>query len=247
MIRAVIALFGAGIASFLAPCVLPLVPAYLGLVVSSSNGEDGDGDGHERARRRRPRALRTRQMGLVGATGVFVGGFTAVFVLFGSAAGVLGRSLDRIRGALELAGGIIIVVFGLALIGWVRGPLSRTARLAAHLPSGGIARPAVLGITFGAAWTPCVGPLLGAALIAATRTGSPLRGAVLLAAYGAGLGLPFIAAALGLLTVPAVRNATRRWSSVMNRVGGVALIALGVLVVSGRYSALVSALARLRN
>lgn len=231
MIRAVIALFGAGIASFLAPCVLPLVPAYLGLVVSSS-----DSGGDERA-----------TLTLVGATGVFVGGFTAVFVLFGSAAGVLGRSLDRIRGALELGGGILTVVFGLALIGWVRGPLSHTARLVAHLPSGGFARPAVLGITFGAAWTPCVGPLLGAALIAATRTGSPLRGAILLAAYGAGLGLPFIAAALGLLTVPAVRNATRRWSSVMNRVGGVALIALGVLVVSGRYSALVSALARLRN
>ena len=231
MIRAVIALFGAGIASFLAPCVLPLVPAYLGLVVSSS-----DSGGDERA-----------TLTLVGATGVFVGGFTAVFVLFGSAAGVLGRSLDRIRGALELGGGILTVVFGLALIGWVRGPLSHTARLVAHLPSGGFARPAVLGITFGAAWTPCVGPLLGAALIAATRAGSPLRGAILLAAYGAGLGLPFIAAALGLLTVPAVRNATRRWSSVMNRVGGVALIALGVLVVSGRYSALVSALARLRN
>ena len=113
MIRAVIALFGAGIASFLAPCVLPLVPAYLGLVVSSS-----DSGGDERA-----------TLTLVGATGVFVGGFTAVFVLFGSAAGVLGRSLDRIRGALELGGGILTVVFGLALIGWLRGPLSHTARL----------------------------------------------------------------------------------------------------------------------
>ena len=260
MIRAAVALFGAGVASFLAPCVLPLVPAYVGMLVgvasdgSSSRSESGGADGRR---------------ALVGSALAFVGGFTAVFVAFGTAAGAIGSAYDRARGTVQLIGGVAVVLFGLAMLGRVRGPFARTVRLFAVGPAGstgpgttsaratarsaagpGPARAAVMGVTFGAAWTPCVGPLLGAALVTASRSGGPWRGGVLLAAYAAGLGAPFVAAALGLDAFPArarsVLRVGRRPGVLAQRVGGVVLVALGLLVVSGRYSGLVSALARLR-
>ena len=256
MIRAAVALFGAGVASFLAPCVLPLVPAYVGMMVGvvsdGSSGPSGSGD------------TAVGRRALVGSSLAFVAGFTAVFVAFGTAAGAIGSAYERARGAVQLVGGVAVVVFGLAMLGRVRGPLARTARPFARRPAAtdtgatarsgrvgaGPARAAVMGVTFGAAWTPCVGPLLGAALVTASRSGGPWRGGVLLAAYAAGLGAPFVAAALGLDAFPglarSVLRAGRRPGATLQRVGGVVLVVLGVLVVSGRYSGLVSALARLR-
>jgi cytochrome c-type biogenesis protein len=226
----VVALFGAGVASFLAPCVLPLVPAYVGAMLVA--------------------APAPRRSGLVGSALAFVAGFTIVFVVFGTTAGAIGERYDRARGAVQLIGGIAVVVFGLALLGLLRGPLGRTARFVTR-PAVGPAGAAVVGLTFGAAWTPCVGPLLGAALVAAARTVSAWRGATLLAAYGAGLGVPFVAAALALDAFPersrAVLRAFRRPGAALQRAAGAVLVALGLLVVSGRYGVLVSALASARR
>jgi cytochrome c-type biogenesis protein len=108
-----------------------------------------------------------------------------------------------------------------------------------------------MGVTFGAAWTPCVGPLLGAALVAATRAGSAGSGGVLLAAYAAGLGVPFVLAALGVDAFPAVARtvlrAGRRPGVALQQLGGVSLVVLGALVVTGRYGTVVSVLARWRG
>ncbi len=222
----VIALFGAGVASFLAPCLVPLVPAYLGLIV----GETTDARDTARA---------------VPATLVFVLGFALVFATLGVAAGYVGSSLRGVQDVLQRVGGVIVVVLGLVLLGAVRGRLVQERRLVKRLPAiGGPARPFVLGVAFGAAWSPCVGPLLGAALVVAAHGAQPVRGGVLLLAYAAGIGVPFLLASLGLAASPGAAARLRRAGPVLERVGGSLLVVLGVLLATGTYAHLTSYLAR---
>jgi cytochrome c-type biogenesis protein len=220
-----VALFGAGVASFLAPCIVPLVPAYLGMVA-----------GESAAARDTTRA--------VPATLLFVGGFAAVFTSLGAAAGALGRALSPVEGAVQRVGGALIIVFGLVLLGVLRGPLAREKRLATTVPQGGRLRPFVIGIAFGAAWSPCVGPLLGAALVVAARSGQVWQGAVLLFSYAAGIGVPFLIASLGLASSPGAADRLRRAGPRVERVAGALLVVLGLLLVSGAYRHLTSYLAQ---
>ncbi|MFN2607449.1 MAG: cytochrome c biogenesis CcdA family protein [Acidimicrobiales bacterium] len=226
MIGQLVALFGAGVASFLAPCVVPLVPAYLGIVAGGS-GEGGPARS-------------------VPATVVFVAGFASVFAGLGAVAGEVGSSLHQVQGVVQRVGGVVVIVMGLALLGVLRrGPLGRERRLLTRLPAGGgRLRPFVVGVAFGAAWSPCVGPLLGAALAVAASTGQALRGTVLLAAYALGIGVPFLLASLGLASSPGATARLRRVGPAVERVGGALLVALGVLLVSGAYVHLTSYLAR---
>jgi cytochrome c-type biogenesis protein len=221
-----VALFGAGIASFLAPCVIPLVPAYLGMITGEAADQQDPGQA-------------------VRATLLFVAGFATVFAGLGVAAGLIGSSLSSVQTALERVGGVLIVVFGLALLGVLRGPLARERRLIPELPrGGGRLRPVVVGVAFGAAWSPCVGPLLGAALVAAANTGDPVQGAVLLFAYASGIGVPFLAASLGLASAPGAMDRLRRAGPVLEKVAGVLLVILGVLLATGWYRHLTSYLAQ---
>jgi cytochrome c-type biogenesis protein len=222
-----VALFGAGIASFLAPCIVPLLPAYLGIIV----GETADAHDASRA---------------VPATALFVVGFATVFASFGAAAGLIGSSLHQYQGTVERVGGVIIAAMGLVLLGVVRGPFVRERRLVPTLPGRalGSVRPFVVGIAFGAAWSPCVGPLLAAALTVASRSGQAGKGALLLVAYAFGIGVPFMLAALGLASSPALSERLRRAGPTIERVAGVLLVALGVLLATGLYSHLTSYLAR---
>jgi len=221
-----VALFGAGVASFLAPCLVPLVPAYLGMIV----GESGDSGDISAA---------------VPATIVFIAGFAAVFAGLGVAAGTIGSSLNSVQDVLQRLGGVIVVVLGLVMLGVVRGRLVRERRLVNRVPHvGGSARPLVLGVAFGAAWSPCVGPLLGAALVVAAHGGEPVRGGLLLLAYAAGIGVPFLLASLGLAASPGIASRVRRIGPTLERVGGVLLVVLGVLLATGTYAHLTSYLAR---
>jgi len=225
-VKEIIALFGAGVASFLAPCVVPLVPAYLGIIVGES-AEEGD-------------AAKA-----VPATVVFVLGFATVFTLLGVAAGWLGSALEDVQVWIERVGGLLVIIFGLALLGVLRGPLSRQKNLIERLPEGGGRfRPFVVGVAFGAAWSPCVGPLLGAALVVAADSADPLRGAVLLGAYALGIGVPFVLASLLLASWPGLTKALQRISGPLEKVAGVLLIVLGLLLVTGLYGELTSYLAR---
>ncbi len=227
MLTDIVALFGAGVASFLAPCVVPLVPAYLGLVVGESAIEGGD-----TAR-------------VVPATCVFVLGFATVYAALGVFAGGIGSSLDGVQTWVQRIGGVLIVLMGLVLLGVLRGRFAVTEwRPVKRLPSAGPLRPFVLGVGFGAAWSPCVGPLLGAALTVAATRAEPLRGGVLLLAYALGIGVPFLAASLGLAASPGAARSLRRAAPVVERVGGVLLVGLGVLLASGLYGHLTSYLAR---
>jgi len=222
----IVALFGAGVASFLAPCIIPLVPAYLGIIVGEM------GDAHDPAR-------------AVPATLVFIAGFTTVFAGLGALAGLLGSSLEVFQNDVRIVGGVVIIVMGLALLGFARGPLAREKRLIPQLPAvTGVARPYVVGIAFGAGWSPCVGPLLAAALTIAARSGGIGRGTVLLGAYALGIGVPFLLAALGLASSPALADRLRRIGPNLERVAGILLVVLGVLLATNTYVHLTSYLAR---
>ena len=146
---------------------------------------------------------------------------------------------------LERVGGVLVALFGLAMLGVLRGPFARERRLLTRLPAGGgPLRPVVVGVAFGAAWSPCVGPLLGAALVAAARTGDPVQGAVLLFAYACGIGVPFVAASLGLAAAPGAMDRLKRIGPRLERVAGALLVVLGVLLATGWYRHLASYLAR---
>jgi cytochrome c-type biogenesis protein len=222
----IIALFGAGVASFLAPCIVPLVPAYLGIIV----GEVGDARDPARA---------------VPATLIFIAGFTTVFAGLGAVAGLLGSSLSSFQNTVRVVGGLLIIVMGLALLGVARGPLAREKRLIPRLPAiTGAARPYIVGVAFGAGWSPCVGPLLAAALTIAARSQEVGRGTILLCAYALGIGVPFLVTALGIASSPRLANWLRRMGPGLERVAGVLLVALGVLLATNTYVHLTSYLAR---
>jgi cytochrome c-type biogenesis protein len=222
----IIALFGAGVASFLAPCIVPLVPAYLGIIV----GEVGDARDPARA---------------VPATLIFIAGFTTVFAGLGAVAALLGSSLSSFQNTVRVVGGVLIIVMGLALLGVARGPLARERRLIPTLPAiTGVARPYIVGVAFGAGWSPCVGPLLAAALTIAARSQAVGRGTILLCAYAMGIGVPFLVAALGIASSPRLASRLRRMGPGLERVSGVLLVALGVLLATNTYVHLTSYLAR---
>ena len=226
MATQLVALFGAGVASFLAPCIVPLLPAYLGIIA----GEAAEARDPARA---------------VPATLVFVLGFAVVFAGLGATAGLLGSSLHDVQQVVQRVGGVLVAVMGLALLGAVRGPLARERRFVPKVPAGGgPVRPFVVGVAFGAAWSPCVGPLLAAALTLAARSGEVGRGALLLLAYAFGIGVPFVLAALGLASFPNLADRLRRAGVVLERVAGVLLVILGVLLATGWYGHLTSYLAR---
>lgn len=232
MVRDLVVLFGAGVASFLAPCVVPLLPAYLGIVAGEAAPRSGDPGAPDGARS-------------VRATAVFVLGFAVIFAALGAAAGLVGGSLEGVQTAVQRVGGVLVIVMGLALLGVVRGPLASEHRLLRVVPRvTGPLRLFVVGVVFGAAWTPCVGPLLGAALTIAAASGQAFRGSLLLVAYALGIGVPFMLASLGLASSAAARQRLQRIGPVIERVGGALLVVLGLLLVSGAYDRLTSYLAR---
>jgi cytochrome c-type biogenesis protein len=226
MLTQAVALFGAGVASFLAPCLVPLLPAYLGIIA----GEAVEARDPARA---------------VPATLLFILGFSLVFAGLGAAAGLLGSALTDVQNGVQRVGGVVVAIFGLALLGVIRGPLARERRLVTSVSRmTGPLRPLVVGVAFGAAWSPCVGPLLGAALTVAANSGDAGRGAVLLFAYALGIGVPFLVASLGLASSPRLAERLRRVGPRVERLAGGLLVVLGVLLATGAYAHLTSYLAR---
>ncbi|QKV93389.1 cytochrome c biogenesis protein CcdA [Streptomyces sp. NA02950] len=210
-----IAIF-AGLVSFFSPCVLPLVPGYMSYVTGIT--------GADLAEARRGRML-------AGAS-LFVLGFSAVFVSGGALFGNFGNDLQAHRETLSKVLGVVTIVLGLAFMGVLKGFGQREFRF--HIkPTMGLAGAPVLGVLFGVGWTPCLGPTLSAASFLAIQEGTAGRGALLVAAYCLGLGLPFIAVALAYRrTLGAFGWVKRHYVWVM-RAGGGLLITLGVLMLTG--------------
>jgi cytochrome c-type biogenesis protein len=212
----------AGLVSFLSPCVLPLVPGYLAYVTGLS-GADLDAD------RRRGRVLAG---GLL-----FVAGFGAVFITVAVIAASAGRVLAEHQRPLEIAGGVLMLGFALALLGLIPG-LGREVRVH-RLPAAGMAGAPVFGAVFALSWTPCIGPTIGAVLALGVVGGQPTRAVVLAAAYTLGLGLPFLAFGLGLRWFVGAVALIRRHPAWVTRTGAALLAAVGLALLTGAWGELV--------
>jgi len=217
--------FLAGLASFLSPCVFSLVPAYVGYLGGRAAG--GEATGSNR--------LVTVSHGLA-----FVLGFSFVFVVLGVAASAAGGLLFDLRSYLEKIGGVVVVIFGLHMIGVFRIPfLEYDVRVhTAPAARWGYLSSALLGVFFSAGWSPCVGPVLGSILTVAINGGSVALGAKLLTAYSAGLAIPFLVAAYG---IGWVTSALQKYSKIMRYVEiamGVVLVIVGILLFAGVFELL---------
>ena len=211
----------AGLASFLSPCILPLVPGYLSYMTGLA-GADLD------AALNRPTAAARGRIAL-GAAG-FIGGFTVVFTITTLALLNL-RVLFVHENLVNLVAGALIVVMGLAFLGVIPG-LQREWRIG-KLPSAGLLSAPVLGAVFALSWLPCIGPTLGAVMALATVDGSTNRAVTLAVAYCLGLGLPFLIFGLGFRKLIGLHRAVRRNSQWVTRIGGAMLILVGLALMTG--------------
>lgn len=218
--------FFAGVLSFLSPCVLPLVPTYLAYVGGS--------------------AIAKRTLVLRNAA-LFVSGFSLVFVALGASASALGSVLRDYQTGLTTVGGVLVIAFGLVMLGVIRLPFlyrdtrrQVSATTDTQRPWGAV----LLGMAFAFGWTPCIGPVLGAILAAAGAAGTLSAGVGLLAAYAAGLAVPFLVAALALEPFLRVSKRLGPWLPWIERAAGALLLVVGVLMVTGIFTRLNGVLIR---
>ena len=217
--------FAAGLASFRAPGVLPGVPGYVSLVTGAALEDIASGD----------RSAFRRQAALHSA--LFILGFSLLFIVLGASATALGAVVRRALPLIQQVGGAVIVLFGLYMLGWLRMPLlMRERRVQLSTKPAGLLGSVAVGVAFGAGWTPCVGPVLATILLYAGMSGTMLHGALLLAVYAVGLGLPFFVAAVAFNWFLARTRSLRRWLVPIERAAGVVMVIVGALLFSGRFS-----------
>lgn len=224
--------FFAGMVSFASPCILPLVPSYIAFVSGMTLDELAEGS-----------VRGVRRAAAVHAL-LFAAGFTVVFMSLGAAATSLGQALNQVLPWLNRVGGLLILLFGLYLLGVFKSALlSREARF--HLSSrpAGKAGSFLAGVVFGAGWTPCIGPILATILLFASQEATAARGALLLLTYAAGLALPFFVAAVGFNWFLVTSARARKWMIPMQRVAGTFLVLIGLLLMTGWFTRVSAALA----
>lgn len=222
----------AGVVSFTSPCCLPLLPGYISYVSSLSGRRGQGGEG--------PVATRGRRRVLAGA-GLFVLGFSVVFTVLGMTASAVGLLLVQNLRTLNVVAGAFVIVMGLAMTGVLRIPvLDRRLQFDLTRASRGPAGAFPLGAAFAFGWTPCVGPVLASVLATAAGTATLGRGALLLAAYSLGLGLPFLLLAAWLASGRRRPEWLARYSRRIEIAGGVVLVGMGLALMSGRWTVLMS-------
>lgn len=214
----------AGLASFVSPCVLPLVPAYIGYLSGQAVSAAGEG---------RPRVGRFHTF--VHAL-FFVLGFSAVFVALGAAASTIGQLLFAYRDGLRYIGGVVIVLFGLALMGVFKLPLLyRDTRIQwSGRPEWGYLSSFLMGVFFSAGWTPCIGPALGAMLMLGLNQETVGQGAFLLTGYALGLGIPFAITGLAVDRVGSHLRRLQRYLRAIQIASGIFLIAIGMAILTNQ-------------
>jgi cytochrome c-type biogenesis protein len=218
----VLVAFAAGLLSFLSPCVLPLVPSYIGFLTGMTL----------------PQVEARRRVALIHAL-LFVGGFSAVFVLLGASATALGRALNYHQVWVQRIGGALIVVFGLVSLGLIKSPLlSQDRRIQLDRRPVGYLGSALVGMAFAAGWTPCIGPVLGGILSLAATSVDVERGMLLLAVYSAGLAVPFLLAAVAVEWFLKWFQQFRPLLPWVMRISGGLLVLVGVLLMSGEFTRL---------
>ena len=216
--------FSAGLLSFLSPCVLPLIPSYVTFITGMSLDE----------------MQRARRATLIHSL-LFIAGFTLIFLALGATATVFGRVLLAYRDWISRIGGVLIIVFGLYLLGVLNlAFLSRERRVHVADKPMGYLGTVLVGIAFGAGWTPCIGPILGSILILTSSSAELGKGLLLLFTYSMGLAIPFLVASLALNHFLTAYASARRHLVWVNRVGGVLLILVGLLLVTNYFTVLAS-------
>lgn len=221
----VIGALGAGLLSFLSPCVLPLVPPYLCFLAGVSLDDLTQSD---EARGWRP------DWRVVALSFAFVLGFATVFVALGATASVVGKAVTAYFDTLAIIAGVIIIVLGLHFLGVLRiGLLFREARFQAVSKPAGFLGAYIVGLAFAFGWTPCVGPVLAAILVVAGIEGSAARGALLLGAYALGIGIPFMLASLFSGPFMQLMARMRGHMGAVEKVIGFGLVLTGVLFLTG--------------
>jgi cytochrome c-type biogenesis protein len=219
------AVFLAGVVSFLSPCVLPLVPAYVSYIT-----------GESLAGMSRGQQLHAR-LSALSLSLFFVLGFSTVFIILGASASMLGQSLLQYRYEINIVGGTVIIVFGLFMTGLIKVPfLYRDTRFQVKSNGGGPGSTFVLGLAFGFGWTPCIGPILGTILSVSAVAATLNQGIALLGVYALGLSLPFLAAALFADKFLSRLKRMRRMGNTLHIVAGVIMIATGIAMITGYLS-----------
>lgn len=218
--------FAAGVFSFLSPCVLPLVPSYVSFITGMSFEELTE----------KANVSRVRWLTITNSL-AFIAGFSVVFVALGASTSYIGQLFRQYQNELRIAGGIIVIIFGLVIAGFFKMDfLMREKKF--HLqgrPSGYLGAFTV-GLVFSAGWTPCIGPILGSILLYATSQGSTTLGFKLLAAYSLGLAVPFLLSALAINTFLSYAKWLVRYMRPIMIVSGLVLVAFGVLLLTDKVS-----------
>jgi cytochrome c-type biogenesis protein len=221
-----LAALGGGVVSFLSPCVLPIVPAYLSVITGLDVAEVKEGD---------PKHLPR----IAWHTGLFIAGFSAVFVLLGLAATTFGRSLQHHQAVITRISGVLIIGMALYMLGSLvlQAPgLYQERRWHPNLKRFGPFAAPVAGAAFGFGWTPCIGPVLGAVLGKAATQSEATQGAILLLFYSAGLGIPFMVTGLAFARLAGALNWVKRHSTAITASSALALGFFGVLLALNQFT-----------
>ncbi|MGC3954431.1 MAG: cytochrome c biogenesis protein CcdA [Propionicimonas sp.] len=216
----------AGLVSFFSPCVLPLLPGYLSYATGMAAGEIAEGRG---SRRR-----------VLAGTLLFVAGFALVFVATGVLAGSLGGLLLSWQRPIAIGVGVLAILLGLMFAGWL--PFGRGTLRLNVVPKVGVAAAPLLGIVFGLGWVPCIGPALSVVYTLALNEATALRGGLLALVYALGLGLPFVVAGLAFTRMGRAIGWVKRHHLGVQRAGGILMIVVGVLLVTGLWDAVMAVL-----
>jgi cytochrome c-type biogenesis protein len=216
----------AGLVSFFSPCVIPLLPGYLSYATGLSGADLASGEGDARRGR------------MVLGSVLFVLGFAAVFVAIGTAIGSVGYWLRTWQDEITVGLGIVTIVFGLAFAGLI--PFLQREWRVHKVPAVGLAAAPLLGVLFGLGWTPCIGPTLGAITALSFNEATAGRGALLSAVYALGLGIPFVVVGLLYSRALGAISFVRRHQAWVTRAGGLMLVVVGVLLVTGWWDVAVT-------
>ena len=210
--------FVAGVVSFLSPCVLPLVPGYLGFLGGAAGG---------------------RARTIVGSL-AFVGGFSVVFVSSGALFSSVGHAFHAHERGISIACGFLTIALGLTFAGWLTVPFLQRERRSHALPSATVGGASVLGFLFGLGWTPCIGPTLASILALSASSGATAwRGSILAVVYCLGLGVPFVVAAAASEWALRAVSVLRRHTRLITTIGGIILVAVGVAEITGWWATLI--------
>ena len=214
----------AGVLSFLSPCVLPIVPAYLAYMAGISVQDLNSTTSNSRK--------------LLITSVAFVLGLSTVFILLGAAVSALGRLVLSFQNILEIISGFLIIIFGLNFIGILRFGFGREIRLELKNLKGGFLATYFLGLAFAFGWTPCIGPILGSILAVVLQEGTILKGVILMTFYAIGMGVPFIITGVFIARAMGLQKKLRKHMGMIEFIMGVLLMVTGMLILSGSFSSI---------